>query len=287
MKEERENKAQLTNGILSDAILSAVNYGAKTIHFSGGGEPLLHPDIKEAMKTAKQYGIKIALSTNGILLNEEIASLVDYPRVSLDAVDEESYEIIKGSKQFDNVIYNIQHLSYESKNKLGLGFVINKYNYERIYEFAQIGHSLGVKFVHIRPEFTRDEADNKMLQVHRDFFKERIAMAKDIFGDKIEIYLSLDKFDGYWTPRCYNKCRATPLIAVLKANGEFIPCQDRLDLEFGNLNEDTFYTIWNSDRHRNVIEGINLDECPRCVETKKNEYIQKLFIEDGFLRDML
>ena len=287
MKDERKSGAELSRDTLLRAMDDAADNDAKTIHFSGGGEPLMHPDIKQAIAMAKYKGLKVALSTNGINLTEEIASMVDYPRISLDAVNADMYKIVKGSDNFQKIIDSIGSLSEESKEKLGLGMILNKYNYESIYEFCQIGYYLGVGFVHIRPEFTRDNTDNKMLQIYQTYFEKMVDLAKDVFGHKLEIYLSMEKFDGYWTPRCYNKCRATPLIAALKANGKFIPCQDRLDLEFGDYNKQTFLQVWYGTEHDKALKSIRLDDCPRCVETKKNEYIQKLFIEDGFLRDML
>jgi MoaA/NifB/PqqE/SkfB family radical SAM enzyme len=284
MKKERENKVELSKKTLFKAIKSAAKYGSKTIHFSGGGEPLLHPNIKEAIRLAKSLNLKVALSTNGLLLTKEIASLIDYPRISLDACNPNSYKAIKGSNGFNKVIENIRKIPKNIKTKIGLGFVFSNENYNEAYDFCLLAKNLGVGFVHIRPVYSSDIKYNKKLQSHLKLCERSVNRAKKFFPN---VHFVKEKFNGYWTPRCYNKCRATPLIAVLKANGRFIPCQDRIDLEFGQLNKNDFKNIWLGREHKKVMDGIRIKDCPRCVESKKNEYIQKIFIEDNLLRDML
>ena len=48
------------------------NGGIEELSLSGG-EPLLHPDIFEIIKYAKEYGIRVVLFTSGIKLSEEIS----------------------------------------------------------------------------------------------------------------------------------------------------------------------------------------------------------------------
>lgn len=277
MKEEKLSKAELPKNVLLKAIRTAARH-AKTIHFSGGGEPLLHPDIIEALKLAKKLGLKIALSTNGVYLTQEIFDLIDFPRISLNASSNDNYEQVCGADLFDRVTKNIQKL--KGREKLGLAYVLVPENSKGVYQFLKLAEQLKVGFVHIRPAYLKDDRDlrNCLPDVEQQV---------KAFKGSVEVYFKIDKFDGYWTPRIYDKCRATPLLAVLKANGKFIPCQDRLDLEFGNFKKQSFEEIWFSEEHQEVINAIKLEECPRCVETKKNEYIQKIFIEDAFKKDIL
>ncbi|MFC2091721.1 radical SAM protein [Elusimicrobiota bacterium] len=54
-------------------ILSICNdYGIKRVRFSGG-EPLLHENILDFMKTAKLKGLKVVLSTNSLLIDRSFA----------------------------------------------------------------------------------------------------------------------------------------------------------------------------------------------------------------------
>ena len=61
------------------------------IDFSGGGEPLLHPNLADWIAEAKQAGCKAGFLTNGSLL-DEVASFyeseVDYDLKNLSAAIE-------------------------------------------------------------------------------------------------------------------------------------------------------------------------------------------------------
>jgi hypothetical protein len=54
------------------------------------------------------------------------------------------------------------------------------------------------------------------------------------FGAMVDIHALTDKFDGYWTPKTYNRCRAVLTGTCLRATGDFAVCQDRTDLTFGH-----------------------------------------------------
>ncbi|MDI6793246.1 MAG: radical SAM protein [bacterium] len=84
-----------------------------SIHFSGLGEPLFHPQIKEMFAYAKDKGLEVGLWTNGLNLDEELSKdiiekeLLDYIIFSLDAATKETYLKVKGIDAFDKVVENI------------------------------------------------------------------------------------------------------------------------------------------------------------------------------------
>ena len=44
--------------------------GVKSVVFAGAGEPTLHPDTFLAISKAREVGIDVAMSTNGVLIKE-------------------------------------------------------------------------------------------------------------------------------------------------------------------------------------------------------------------------
>ncbi len=74
---------------LNRLIKNLAKIGVKSIRYSGGGDPLLHPNIKELLALPHEYGIKLCLITNGDYLNEKIGALVceyvDHLRWSVNA----------------------------------------------------------------------------------------------------------------------------------------------------------------------------------------------------------
>jgi hypothetical protein len=94
------------------------------------------------------------------------------------------------------------------------------------------------------------------------------------------VNIRLDKFKSTWEGLTFSKCRATPLKAVICADGSFIHCQDKFT-KFGNYNVQSFDEIWYSQEHRDIIENNDLTTCPRCVEGPSNEIIEHCVMGDA------
>jgi len=98
------------------AIDEALPLGLAHIKLTGG-EPLLHPEIKKCLEIADRKGVKILLETNGVLLEEEIVSLMSdislmEMSVSLDGVDAETHDEFRGVKgAFQKTVHGIELLS--------------------------------------------------------------------------------------------------------------------------------------------------------------------------------
>ncbi|MEM4214995.1 MAG: radical SAM protein [Candidatus Pacearchaeota archaeon] len=287
-EEKAKYPVMLKKETLFKAFKDASENDIKLIHLSGGGEPLLHPNIYEVLEYNKnlEKRVKVAISTGGVLLKPELANYVDHIRVSLDAGSEEIHQKVKNTnkKLFNKICKNIEDLvNYRNKNNLqcdiGLGFVISPDNWTDIYNFCKVGNDLKVDFLHIRPAYyPKTNPKNELLKMITPSVLALVEKAKNDFKN-IQIFSITEKFDGYWTPRIYDKCRATPLQAVLTATGEFVVCQD-VFIRFGDYNKQSFWEIWDSKEHKLAIEKIDLEKCPRCVENKHNEIIQEMFIKN-------
>jgi hypothetical protein len=63
-------------------------------------------------------------------------------------------------------------------------------------------------------------------------------------------------------------------------------CQDVFH-KFGDLNTQSIKEIWGSDEHKEAISRINVDSCPRCVMNKSNEIMEKVFINNDIMMELL
>jgi len=301
----------LPREVLLRGVRDAARTGANLIHFSGGGEPLINKHTPEAMELAQALGrerpmgrrheLKIALSTNGRLLTPEIARLVDYIRVSLNAGTAEQHTATnhagEGPGDWHTILENIAKAEPYARQDLGLGFVVDHLNYRDIYAFCEVaaklfngrGTHVRQRFVHIRPAFYYDPTDDAATRACMPEALELCDKARRDFEGLVDIHALTDKFDGYWTPRSYTQCRAVLTGTTLRATGDFAVCQDRVDLTFGNVpsykDGASFEDVWYSDEHRAVIAsiyaGAELDTCPRCVWGGRNKRI------DAWERDEL
>ena len=79
-----------------------VDFGVRSITFTGGGEPLTNKNIDDAIEYASDVGLNIGLVTNGGLLNNEINQSVNhccrFIRVSIDAGTVETHHKLHGTK---------------------------------------------------------------------------------------------------------------------------------------------------------------------------------------------
>ncbi|MFZ2168508.1 MAG: heme d1 biosynthesis radical SAM protein NirJ [Methylococcaceae bacterium] len=97
-----------------------------------GGEPLLHPDIFNISRRAKDMGFYVALSSNGTKISvdniDEIAAIdYQYIGVSLDGIKDthDQFRRVKGS--FDQALQGI-HLCLEKGIKVGIRFTLTQDN---------------------------------------------------------------------------------------------------------------------------------------------------------------
>ncbi len=125
----------------------------ENIRFSGG-EPTLHPDIKEIIYYAKQNGIKrIAISTNGsnkLELYKELIELgVNDMSISLDACCAEDGDNMSGGVKgsWDIVVKNIEEIS--KLTYVTVGVVLNEMNIDSTIDTIKFAVSLGVSDIRI------------------------------------------------------------------------------------------------------------------------------------------
>lgn len=294
--EQAEHPAELPRDLFMRAVGDAARTGARLIHLSGGGEPLLNRHTLEAILMAERLGLAVALSTNGSLLTPGIAAHVDFVRVSLNAGTEEQHTRTNhsagGAPDWERIVANIAACVPHRKRDLGLSFVADHDNYRDIYPFCALAADAGVDFVHIRPAFWYDSESDRRTRGAMAPALEECERARADFGDKLAIHAITEKFDGHWSPRRYDACLAALTGTCLTATGDFAVCQDRTDLRFGAAYKEgaSFEEVWLFQGHQRVVASLispgALDRCPRCVWNKRNEIIQEVFIRDEMRLDL-
>ncbi len=85
------------------------------LRITGGGEPLLHPQIIGLIEFAKTIGTRVGLITNGSLLTPNkvdrlLDTGIDAIDISADAADQETYSKIRVGLNFDKLVENVRYL---------------------------------------------------------------------------------------------------------------------------------------------------------------------------------
>lgn len=300
--EQQQFAVKLPRDLLMRAVDDAARTGARLMHFSGGGEPLLNRHTPEAMARARASGLKVAMSTNGSKLTPEVAELVHYIRISLNAGTADQHHATNHALDprhpgdWQTIMENIARAmpaARKAGNDVGLAYVVTAENVQDIEPFCKVAAQIGVDFVHIRPGFYYNPEDDHTMRGVMPVAFAACERAKAAYGDKVQIFAISEKFDGYWTPRTYDRCLAVWTGTTLRATGDFAVCQDRPDLVWGSQYRHgaTFEECWHSDERRAVVSSIHaggeLDACPRCVWNNRNVIIQDVFQRDTIRLDLI
>jgi MoaA/NifB/PqqE/SkfB family radical SAM enzyme len=301
--EQKDHRKLLSKEAMFRIANDAKTYKIKCVIFSGGGDPLLNRWTLDAAKMCKEEGIHVGINNQGYLLDD--ATPFDFVRYSVDAANAKTYQKIHhvpNNDGWEKVNENIKrhaHLRKQGhKIEMGLAFLITPNNFHETYEFCEWASKYHPDFIHIRPAFLdSDYLDEKYpgggKELKDHIIPELKNVAKRIESDFPNAFFRIDKFEGYWTEKLYSKCRANSLIAVTSGDGAFLVCQDRgissteNYLRWGDYNTQSFQQIWWSPEHKQVMEAIDLKNCPRCVENSMNEIIEHGFINDVMKMDLI
>ena len=83
--------------------------GCRIVDFTGG-EPLLYERLPEVLGFARKAGLLTTVTTNGICYPEragELTGLVSFLQFSLESVDAENHDMVRGADSYDRVIESI------------------------------------------------------------------------------------------------------------------------------------------------------------------------------------
>jgi len=302
-KEQIDHRKLLSKEAMMKIPEDAKKYGIKCVIFSGGGDPLLNRWTMDSANKLKEYGIRVGINNQGYLLNDPTP--FDFIRYSVDAATPDVYQQIHRVPKGDgwerineNIAYHADLRSAGHDIEMGLAFLITPLNYHETYDFCLWANKFNPDFIHIRPAYLdADYLDKEYpgggLRIKDEIIPNLRELAKNIEKEFSNVFFRIDKFEGYWTPKLYTKCRANSLMAVTSGDGAFLVCQDRGIMEsenylrWGNYNEQSFEDIWWGEDHKAVMESIDLDKCPRCVENSYNEIIEHGFVRDNMKLDLI
>lgn len=270
----------------------------KNLHIRGLGEPLLHKELPEIITIAKQYGVKVGISTNAMLLTGELGSRLilaglDFLDISVDGATKQTYEMIRTGASFERVIENIKMFNTLKKSlnkkhpRLSLDPVIMKSNIAELSEFVRLAKSLGINYVCLANLvcWCEEQDRTEALYVYGDpkNFMERINEAKAL-AESLRMTFKIINV----IPREPYRCAFNPDKHFAVAwDGTVRPCcflfhsytsvyrGRRLDLKpviFGNINEERFLDIWNKPEYqefRAKVSGREYPEaCQNCLFSK-------------------
>lgn len=276
----------------------------KSCYISGGGEPLLNPYTPDFIERLAQNGIQSAVITNGTFINYSKAIVMlkhcRWVGISVDAACNKTYNLMKGlpdkSTVFDMVIEKIKDLVkarevLKSDCDIGFKFLLHPHNYKEVYAAAEMARDLGVNDFHLRPvryvNFDKIDASMINFKENLDFIDEQFEKVQTLNTDSFHVYGIRHKFNPDLSiKKSFKKCRAIPLEPTFSSDGRVHVCFDQRGNEslvlcnhYPDVAEIT--KVWNSDRHKELVRNIVVDNCPACTFSSYNETIEKAVMQDN------
>lgn len=242
--------------------------GVKAVTYSGGGEPLVHPDIAEIMQKTLDLGIDLSIITNGQELNgkkAEVLKNAKWVRISSGEIDAKTFAETRKRPEswFFKLRDNIKNFA-EIKSpdcEFGINFVVQNKNADKVYESVKFFKNLGVNHIKITPcwmpdflEYHKPTKESVMEQIERarKEFQGHGFVVYDTYKNDFEL-TGLDE-------RKYSKCYVMQIIPVIGADSVVYFCHDKTYTKngaLGSIKNRSFKDLWFSKEAAEKFKNFN------------------------------
>lgn len=277
---------ELSTEEIKKSLQSIANkYDAKKILLNiTGGEPLVREDLFEVMTFARKLGYHWGMTTNGILINEEIINKMKYAgmetiSISIDGLEKthDEFRGVKGS--YSKIIKNIKKLKDANFLKcLQVTTVANKMNIKELEELYKKMSELNIdswRVGNIDP-IGRAE-DNKELALQNEDYIYLIKFIKEKRKEsKMDVTFGCSHFLGMKFENEVRKngffCTSGLTTGSILHNGDIFVCPNverKKELIQGNVKQDDFVETWeNKFKWFRNIDKLECKECKNCKDWK-------------------
>ncbi|MBU2489070.1 MAG: radical SAM protein [Proteobacteria bacterium] len=290
---QANDERKMTKDVIFRFLDDAAEIGVKAVSFVSDGESTANPHVYDAILRGHENGLSMALGTNGFLLKddrlEDILPALTYLRFNISAAEPARYAHIHGCKEacFHKVVNTVQEAVRVKREMglsvtLGLQMVLMPEFADQILPLARLGGELGVDYTVIK--HCSDDETHALGVNYEDYFAltellkqaEALSTPEHLVGAKWSKILSSGK-------RGYSRCYGPALIMQFSGSGLVAPCGMLFNRKYakyhmGNIADQSFKEIWQSDRYREVLSLLASDRFDArtmcgslCLQHKVNE----------------
>jgi radical SAM protein with 4Fe4S-binding SPASM domain len=219
------------------------------ININGMGEPLLNENVCDMIERGKSKNIYIDLYSNLQVENQDLLkglvdSGLDAVLISCDGATKDVYEKYRVNGDFDRLLDNIRTLvAYKRRRnsrtpEVNVQCILFEHNEAQLPEMVELVRSL--------------EADNFVVKRPFLFWGDDDEASRYLPHDeRVNPYRKREDRLG-WEGKTKSRCNLLWASAVVLTDGSVTPCCFDYEgkVRFGNVNEQSFRTIWNNPRYR-------------------------------------
>ena len=296
-----DRSKSLSLDLLRKLIDEMADMGLKVTRLSGGGEPLLHPKIKDVLDHLRQHNITMDnVTTNGFMLIPPVVErLMALPTkeiiVSLNESDAERYAEMMRVRpgHFDRVVENMKQLM-AARKQLGLHapsvvaqFFVWKKNYHDVDRMVELTREIGADRVYLRSIFGLPQEQRlnqgeqarlkKLTETHiqrepQEFLAIDYTF-ENVFFEREPVGQPRRPCQGQRDRYCYIGWYST----TIRGNGDVFPCcmlQQVPDYPvLGNVKEKPFREIWLGEAYENFRRELRMIAIQRGEVREPNKLI--------------
>ncbi len=235
----------------------------------GGGEPFMRPDFLDLMDYAHEKGMVTCISTNGTLIDRDVARRLDHPlvyiQVSLDGATPASNDPIRGRGSFKKVQQALGFLR-ERDIEVSINTVLTRLSFPELDRMTELAAEYGAK---LRVSRFRPSGRGKQSWAELNVSAEQMLA----FSDWLSRHLGVSTGDSFFSVSTeerrslgLNMCGACKLTCCISPEGGVYPCAflQEDDFRAGTLPDEAFGEIW---RHSPVFKSfreLEIKSCESC-----------------------
>ena len=250
-----------------------------------GGEPLVRKDLFDIMKYASSLGFRWGMTTNGMLINDEIINKMietnmETISISLDGLKKTHESFRKVPNSFDKIINNIKKLQQIPSIKIvQVTTVANKKNIRELEDIYKLMKELKIvswRVINVDP-IGRAKNNNDIL-LNKDDYKYLFNFIKEKRKENLmnveygcSHYLGIDLEKEIRDT--YFLCTAGLYVASILSNGDIFICPDverRKEFIQGNIKTDNFVDVW--ENRFKIFRIENRTKCSKCKKCSSWKY---------------
>lgn len=247
--------------LLRRAIPEVAAAGVEGIIWSGGGDPLTHPNWDEQLGRAHAAGLQQGMYTFGGLIVDNLqartlAAYCTWIVVSLDAADADTYAADKRvdpsmfRRACDGVNRLMQAGGLHVGADVGASFLLHAGNVWQAGEMVKLARKLGATYASLRP-IIDTHADNPAQPLNNTWARDpKVLQYLEQFAADPFVEIDVNRFRQYgeWSGnRHYEVCHGIKLNATITPDGRVWVCPQRRGIEgscVGDLRTESFTDLW-------------------------------------------
>jgi MoaA/NifB/PqqE/SkfB family radical SAM enzyme len=232
-----------------------------------GGEPLLRKDLFQIIDLATEHGLCPCVTTNGLLITEEIAREfgrrdLAWLNVSLEGASAGTNDLVRGSGTFNRVIERVRILRKHSR--FTLAFTILSSNLHEIRACAELAEELGAGTAVFRPLYPVGVARHHLeLMPTYEQYNAALNELTELqshheFGIRhIDPFSPASRSDAQSVIYQNHGCGAGNLVCSVSVSGDVSPCSFLGPGSYtANVRRQSLKQIWNESRGFRAIRAL-------------------------------